>query len=168
MSNELKTMNANNELALNNMLRDLEKSGAIKVAELRPSLGALLTDEKNGGFVGRAFLGEIVGFQKDVDMPSMDDKDDVHQVDILELKDASGDFNGETFAFNAGNGGLKAKVAKVKDGKFALIFYRGEMEPTKKGWNPAKDYGIIGGQGADGLQALTAFYAKAKSLYPKK
>lgn len=154
-------------LLLNNLLADLEKNGDIKIAELRPSLSALLSKTKDGGFPGKAFLGEIVGFQAGVEMASMEDKDDLHEVDILELRDVTGDFNGETFAFNAGNGGLKAKVAKVKGLKHVLIVYRGEMERTNENWNPPKDYGMIGTETANGLAALKLAYTKNKANYTK-
>lgn len=161
MSKELMQLNDSQSKTLNELLGDLEAKGVV-VAELRPSLGAVLSDKASGGFPGRVFLGENKGFQTNVPMKSMGDADETHDVDVLELKDVTGDFNGEVFSFNASNGGLKAKVGRVKGSKYVMVVFRGENEADNKLHNPWKDYGILG---ADDLALLKPAYTKVKATY---
>lgn len=129
---------------LNTVLEDLIASGDVKVSELNPSLSALLSDPINGGFPGRVFVGKNVGFREGVPMPSMDDKDEMLPVDVLELKDVTNNFLGNTFNFYARNGGSKAKIQGVKDHEYVLIAFKGEVESENKHFAPYKDYLVLG------------------------
>ena len=167
---ELIKMNQASEMALNKMLGELQDSGAIQIASLLPSLGGVLSDPDQGGFPGKAFFGEVKGFQKAVEMPSTlsGDPNETHEVDVLEVRDITGDYAKGSFAFYAGNGGLKAKVGKVKAAKLVLIYYAGELEARKdapKAWNKPKDFGfIIVNDRAVGQK----LYDTAKGYYAKR
>jgi hypothetical protein len=166
-NNDLQVMSENIESALNKKLAELQDAGQIKTAELLASLNSVLSDAESGGFVGKAFLGDVLSYTAGLEMPSnlSQDENATHLVDQLELRDVTGDYVKASFAFNASNGGHKAKLAKVKGAKQVLVIYRGEMEPGKKGWNPAKDYGIM--EIID-KKVGAELYAFAKSLYPKE
>lgn len=170
MTNALSTleqMNVQTASELNKMLTELEKSGQIKTAELLPSLNAVLSDAESGGFPGKAFLGTVKSYTQGVEMPSTlgASDDETHAVDQLEITDVTGDYTHASFSFNAANGGLKAKLSKLKDAGLVLVVYRGEMEPTKKGWNPAKDYGFM--EILD-KKVGEQLYGFLKGRYPKK
>jgi hypothetical protein len=141
----LSTLNNKQAESLNKLLNEAVDSGAVKVADLLPGLNSMLSDPEQGGFPGKAFLGEVKAYLKDVEMPSglASDPDATHLVDQLEVRDATGDYQNSSWAFFASNSGLKAKLSKLKNAKFVLFVYRGELEPTKKGWNPPKDYGML-------------------------
>lgn len=145
MSNKELALLDNNAVAnLNAVLEGLVKSGEVKVSDLNPSLNALLTDAAQGGFAGRAFAGKVVGYRKAVPMPSFDDKDDMVDVDVLELQDVSGRFLGQTFNFYGRNGGQKAKIAGVAEKKCVVIAFKGEVESENKNHNPWKDFLVLG------------------------
>ena len=140
----LKQLQPSKLAAVNKLLGDLQATGQIKVADLHPSLNAWLSNPENGGFAGRVFFGQRLSYAQGVEMPPVDPREEPKAVDVMELRDVTGDVAHETFNFYAGNNGVKAMLAQVREAPYMIIAFKGETESDRKGLNPRKDYWIVG------------------------
>ena len=135
----LATLNKGALSEIANILENLEASGAVKVSDIFPSLNKWLVASRPGA----TFAGKLRAVREGVMIPSIDDEDVLKACTDAEVQDLTGDLNKAVSNFYAGNRGQEAKLRNIKDAKFMVIMYKGQVAAENPRHNPWRDYLLL-------------------------